>query len=152
MRQRSHPGRRIAALTSAAVIGLSVVGAGPAFAGDHSGPGPNPGTPTTIATGLNNPRQLSFTPSGDLLVAEAGTGGTSNCQPGPEGPAVCFGATGSVTKIDSRGRQSRIITGLPSIAQEDGGQASGPSDVVAVGRKITILIGLGGNPDTRAAL
>jgi hypothetical protein len=135
------------------VIGLSLVGAGPAAAGDQYGSGSAPGTPPTIATGLNNPRQLSFTPSGDLLVAEAGTGGSGPCQTGPEGGTVCFGATGTVTKINSRGQQSRIITGLPSIANEgDGSQASGPSDVQAVGRRISVLIGLGASPDDRAKL
>ena len=155
MRQQSHRWLRFAALTSAAVIGLSLVGAGPAAAGDEhgSGSGSTPGPPTTIARGLDNPRQLSFTPSGDLLVAEAGAGGTSNCQTGPEGGTVCFGATGAVTKINSRGQQSRIISGLPSIAdQGNGGQASGPSDVHAVGRHISVLIGLGGTPDLRATL
>ena len=154
MRQRSHRGLRVAALTSAAVIGLSLVGAGPAAAGDQYGSGSgSPPDPTTIASGLDNPRQLSFTPSGDLLVAEAREGGTSNCQTGPEGGTVCFGASGAVTKINSRGQQSRIITGLPSIADKDsGGGASGPSDVHAVGRHISVLVGLGGNPDTRATL
>jgi len=154
MRQRSHRGLRVAALTSAAVIGLSLVGAGPAAAGDQYGSGSgSPPDPTTIASGLDNPRQLSFTPSGDLLVAEAGEGGTSNCQTGPEGGTVCFGASGAVTKINSRGQQSRIITGLPSIADKDsGGGASGPSDVHAVGRHFSVLVGLGGNPDTRATL
>ena len=152
MRQRSHRSLRFTALTTAAVIGLALVGAGPAAAGDRHG-GSAPGTQTTIATGLNNPRQLSFTPSGDLLVAEAGTGGTSNCQTGPEGGTVCFGASGSVTKISSRGQQSRIITGLPSIAnQDEGGQASGPSDVSSTGRSISVLIGLGGTPELRATL
>ncbi len=152
MRQRIHRRLRFTALTTAAVIGLALVGAGPAAAGDRHG-GNAPGTQTTIATGLNNPRQLSFTPSGDLLVAEAGTGGTSACQTGPEGGIVCFGASGSVTKISSRGQQSRIITGLPSIAgQDDGSGATGPSDVHSNGRKISVLIGLGGNLDTRNAL
>jgi hypothetical protein len=152
MKQRSHRRLRLTALTSAVVIGLSLVGAGPAHAGGRHGD-PAPGTTTTIAAGLNNPRQLSFTPSGDLLVAEAGTGGTSNCQTGPEGGTACFGATGSVTKISSRGQQSRIITGLPSIANEgDGSQASGPSDVIGVGPIVTVLIGLGGTPELRAML
>jgi hypothetical protein len=71
---------------------------------------------------------------------------------------VCFGATGAVTKINSRGEQSRIITGLPSIAnkgddiQPAGSQAAGPSDVYAFGRHISVLIGLGGTPETRATL
>ena len=55
---------------------------------------------------------------------------------GPEGGTVCFGTTGAITRISSHGRQSRIITGLPSLAdQGTGGSATGPSDVAAVGRQ-----------------
>jgi len=140
----------VGALTAAAVIGLSLVGAGPAAAGGghHGGGSSSP----IVAAGLNNPRQLSFTRSGELLVAEAGTGGTEKCLPGPEGGEVCFGTTGSVTKIDHRGRQSRIITGLPSLAGEDRGSAIGPSDVYSDGRHVSVLIGLGADPAVRADL
>ena len=42
---------------------------------------------------------------------------------------------------------------MPSIAnQGDGGNATGPSDVYGAGRNISVLIGLGGTPDTRATL
>lgn len=154
MRHRGHRGLGVVALTSAAVIGLSLIGTGTALAGGgHGGSGSPPGTTTAIASGLDNPRQLSFTPAGDLLVAESGKGGAGPCSKGPEGGTVCFGTSGAVTMIDRRGKQSRVLTGLPSIAnQGDGAQASGPSDVVGVGRNLSILIGLGGNTDTRNAL
>ncbi|HEY7814353.1 MAG TPA: hypothetical protein VIC62_14015, partial [Nakamurella sp.] len=60
-------------MTSAVVIALSLLGTGTAIAGggQHGGGSGSPGTPTTVASGLANPRQLSFTPWGDLLVAEA---------------------------------------------------------------------------------
>ncbi len=152
MRQRSRRGP-LAALTSAAVIGLSLVGTLPAGAGgghNGGGSGSPSGTQTTIATGLDNPRQLSFTPRGDLLVAEAGKGGDGPCRPSPDGGNECFGASGAVTKIDSRGHQVRIITGLPSFGGEGTGtSAIGPSDVLAVGQHISILIGLGSNPANR---
>lgn len=151
MRQRSQRGR-LAALTSAAVIGLSLVGALPADAGGGHG-GDSSGGPTTIASGLDNPRQLSFTSSGELLVAEAGKGGDGPCRPSPEGGTECFGTSGAVTKIDWRGKQSRIITGLPSFGAEGtGASAIGASDVLAVGRNISILIGLGTNPANREGL
>ena len=51
--------------------------------------------PVVVATGLDNPRQLTFSPSGALYVAEAGVGGAAPCATGPEGK-VCFGATGAV--------------------------------------------------------
>ncbi len=65
LQRRSHR-LRLAALASAAVIGLGLVGSTPALAGGNHGGG----TPKVVATGLDNPRQLSFTSSGDLLVAE----------------------------------------------------------------------------------
>ena len=148
MQRRSHR-LRLAALTSAAVIGLGLVGSTPALAGgNHSG-----GNPKVVARGLDNPRQLSFTKSGDLLVAESGEGGSAPCRTGPEGGIVCFGTTGAITRISSHGRQSRIITGLPSLAdQGTGGSATGPSDVAAVGRGVAVLIGLGGTPEVRSEL
>ena len=140
----------LAALASAAVIGLTLV-APPASAGGNHGGGSS--KPKVIATGLDNPRQLSFTRSGDLLVAEAGEGGAGPCMAGPEDPTalVCFGTSGAITKISSRGHQSRIITGLPSIAGQDtGGEAIGPSDVAATGRNLSVLIGLGADPAIRS--
>ena len=152
MNQRRNQGLRLAAATSAAVIGLCLAGAPPASAGGgHGGGGSN--DPKVVASGLDNPRQLSFTHSGNLLVAEAGEGGTGPCMAGPEGGQVCFGATGGVTKVTSRGRQSRIISGLPSIAgQGTGARAIGPSDVHQARRKVAVLIGLGADPAVRAGL
>ncbi len=147
-----HRSVRVAALTSAAVIGLSLTAAIPASAGGQHGGGASP-TPKVIAGGLDNPRQLSFARSGDLLVAEAGEGGSGPCGPGPEGGTVCFGATGAVTKITPWGKQSRIITGLPSQGgQGTGSEAIGPSDVAGDGHRVAVLLGLGADPATRDAL
>jgi hypothetical protein len=41
---------------------------------------------TTYATGLTNPRGLTFGPDGKLYVAEAGTGGTLTPKGGPDCP------------------------------------------------------------------
>lgn len=113
-----------------------------------------PSSPTVIASGLNNPRQLAFSPDGDLYVAEAGTGGTGPCMSGPEGGTVCFGTTGSITRISEHGVQSQVLTGLPSLAnQGDGAQAIGPSDVAPLDDGIlAVLTGLGGNLDMRDTL
>lgn len=82
---------------------------------------------TVVASGLDNPRGLAFGAGGALFVAEAGRGGTDLCAEGPEGPA-CFGNSSAITKV-WRGRQTRIITGLPSLASPDGTAAGGASDV-----------------------
>ena len=104
----------------------------------------------TIASGLNNPRGLALGSDGGLYVAEAGRGGTGPCVQGPEGPQ-CFGLSGSITRIDLwRGRQERVVTGLPSLADNNGSSATGPHDISFSGRGVGyIAIGLGGNPTAR---
>ncbi len=105
---------------------------------------------TTVASGLDNPRQLSFT--GDTLyVAESGVGGAGPCVDGAEGPA-CLGMTGAITRVRN-GQQARVLTGLPSLAGEGGGGAIGPADVVVTGQnKYVVTMGLGNDPAVRADL
>jgi hypothetical protein len=132
------PRRTLAAVATAAAAGL-VVAAAPAQAqGD------------VVATGLNNPRMLSFSPGGTLYVAEAGTGGSGPCAEGETGLA-CLGATGSIMRVDLNGdNDTRVITGLPSLGTEEG--ASGPADIEFTGNSnYAISIGLGGNLEYRAA-
>lgn len=154
MNTQSHTGGlRLAAIASSAAVGMALLAA-PAQAGGapRSGSGA-PAQPSVIATGLDNPRQLSFTRSGALLVAEAGQGGTGPCIPSPEGGNACFGTSGAITMITSSGKQRRIVTGLPSIAGErTGASATGPSDVSADRFRLTVLLGLGAPPAARAAL
>ena len=104
----------------------------------------------TVATGLDNPRHLTWA-KGGLLVAEAGTGGSGPCLVGAEG-SVCFGTTGAVTRV-AHGRQYRVLQGLPSLAGEGGASAVGPTDVQVTGHKrYALTIGLGNAPDARAQL
>lgn len=100
-----------------------------------------------VATGLDNPRLLSFA-RGGLYVAEAGRGGAGPCVTGEEGPA-CFGLTGAVTRIQW-GHQSRVVTGLPSLAGADGSSATGPADVAVLGRVYVMTLGLGLDPALRS--
>ena len=103
-----------------------------------------------VASGLDNPRQLSFRGS-SLYVAEAGKGGGGPCIEGPEGDS-CLGLSGAITRVKN-GNQSRVLTGLPSLAAPDGSGAIGPSDVVVVrDNRYTVSIGLGNDPAVKEDL
>jgi hypothetical protein len=131
---------------SAVVFGVAALAAvlSPAAANAYGG------GVTTVASGLDNPRGLEFSHTGDLYVAESGRGGTEVCFPGPEGEA-CFGTSGAVTKI-SHGKQHRVLTGLPSVAAPDGTNAIGPTDVTLKGGSLVFTVGLGADPAQRAQL
>jgi hypothetical protein len=133
--------RRLLALPAVAALAVAVVAAQPASADGYD----------VVASGLDNPRGLTVADTGDIFVAEAGTGGNGPCFPNPEGGAdTCFGASGAVTRI-SGSHQSRVVTGLPSIAA-NGESAIGAADVVATGgQKLAITLGLGMDPAVRDA-
>jgi len=94
---------------------------------------------TTVAAGLNNPRQLTFDNKGNLYVAEAGTGKlhasdqSGGCAVFPEGQS-CAGNTSSVTRIKNPAGMAtsrRVVKGLLSFAGADGSGAVGV-DAVSV--------------------
>jgi hypothetical protein len=94
-----------------------------------------------VASGLANPRGLNFGPEGGLDVAEAGAGGTAPCIVNSNSQFVCYGETGAITRITLGGvtSQSRLVTGLPSLAAPPGATnagaaALGPHDVEFQGR------------------
>ena len=128
-------------LALAAVVALALGQAGSAGADT---------TWRTVASGLNNPRGLAFNSDGLLYVAEAGRGGSGPCVDGPEGKQ-CFGLSGSITRVNlARNYQERIVTGLPSLAGEDGTAATGPHDISFVNRvQGFVIVGYGGAPQNR---
>jgi hypothetical protein len=105
-----------------------------------------------VASGLDNPRGLTFGPNGTLYVAEAGVGGTGPCFVQPPLGQICFGATGAVTEV-KRGHQRRVLTGLPSFVVQGMPEVFGPSDVALKGSgNLYVTLGLGANPAVRDVL
>ncbi|MGH8327995.1 MAG: hypothetical protein ACRET2_14670, partial [Steroidobacteraceae bacterium] len=109
---------------------------------------------TVFATGLVNPRGLTFGPDGKLYVAQGGypvapmtaapPGLGGLCSAGINGPGEYFGSTtgSSISRIDAKGNVETFVDGLPS--SEAGGLASGVADVAFVGGRLyAILAGAG---------
>src|SRR5688572_3069977 len=66
-----------------------------------------------IASGLNNPRHITFAADGTLYIAEAGTGGDVDAE-GPFGP-VKAGETAQISAVSPDGEQSVPLPGLISM-------------------------------------
>jgi hypothetical protein len=111
------------ALVTAAVVG----GTGTAAAAPT-------GQPTVVVSGLNNPRQLSLVGGFELLIAEAGDGGSTVVGSGPNAEYV--GTSGAVSAVlnpaaATAQRPRRILTGFLSGAGKGGVGAVGSDGVSA---------------------
>lgn len=86
-----------------------------------------------IASGLRNPRQMTFDAAGNLYVAEAGLSGEQrsiNDDP--------FGASARITRIAPDGRMTPVVTGLISYRQ---GDSLGAHAVRVTEESIWVLLG-----------
>ncbi|MGY3128372.1 hypothetical protein ACVWW9_001871 [Agrococcus sp. UYP33] len=131
---------RATAAAAAAVLGLSLiaVAGAPAYAGGHSDD-----DVVTVATGLDNPRQLSLGRGGSLYIAEAGVPDACAAIPGVDPAFQVCGLTGGVTEVrrpdHRRAEQRQVVTGLPTMTFN--GEVVGASDVAVRGNRIEVLIG-----------
>ena len=71
-----------------------------------------------------------------MYVAEAGSGGAGPCIVNSNNQLQCYGATAAITRIvlAESPSQSRVVTGLPSLAGPTGASATGAHDVDFQGR------------------
>jgi hypothetical protein len=103
-----------------------------------------------VAAGLDNPRHVTFSATGALYVVEAGRGGAGPCVEHPELGEFCLGFSGAVTRVRDNGPDERVLTGLPSIINDED-ETLGPSDIAFTGsQKFTLSVGLGGSDEFRA--
>lgn len=104
-----------------------------------------------LAQGLDNPRGLLLH-GPRLLVSEAGSGPQSGSSGSPcitprPGVVLCEGATGAIGAWDRlTGSYSRLIMGLPSLAQSDGSEGTGIADLTWHDNGLLGVFGLGANP------
>lgn len=134
-------------LLAAAALALALAGGGVGSSGPvaetaHAAGGPGgSGTltadapVTVVASGLHEPRSLTWGPEGRLLVAEAGTPGGSCAGPDLDSLA-CFGLRGTVADVSS-GTPERIVTGLPS--NFNTGESVGPNGVKYLDGRLYVL-------------
>lgn len=101
---------------------------------------------TEVMSGLSTPRGLAFGADGGLYVAEAGSGGSGPGIVLGNGATAFLGQSSGLSRLLG-GVQTRVLSGLPSIAAADGSDAAGLQDIVFDGSGQAYgLFGLGSSP------
>jgi hypothetical protein len=142
------------------VSALLVVGAARPVAAQDATPAASPAAGAApVASGLTNPRGMTWGADGSLFVALAGNGGTNpavgELLPPPTGPEAGGGPSAAVARIGPDGCPVAVATGLPS-SLDLIGSVVGVSDVAILGDQLYALAAGGGgshgNPDQPAGL
>ncbi len=153
-RQRNSPAIQLVAIAGIVVCAMGLtLGSHVRAAGRSEGV-----SVSVVATGLNDPRGLAFSPGGELYVAEAGTGGSGSTaglcdqvQP-PVGP-ILGGTTARVLRVGAGGTLTVVAQGLPSAEASPliGGDRQGAASVSFIGNRLFALIAGGGCSHGHAA-
>lgn len=81
-----------------------------------------------VMSGLVTPRGLAFGPDGGLYVTEAGSGGSGPSVVLGNGNTASLGTTSGLSRL-LNGVQTRVLSGLPSVATAAGLDAGGLQDI-----------------------
>src|SRR5579872_1441709 len=127
MRARSRRIRRRWYAAPTLLAGVIALAAAPASADPGSGGVPGAhhrgswhgssqaGPLQVVASGLNQPKKITITPDGSLLVALSGDGvAPATCTDGLE--ASCLDTSGAIDRITPWGHVSTVVSGLPSVS------------------------------------
>lgn len=101
-------------------------------------------TTEVVMTNLDAPKGLAWGPPGALYVAESGEASINGPCVTVERGQNCYSGTGAVSRL-WKGRQERVIEGLPSLFNPVIQDVVGPNDVSFHGG-MHVTIGFGGDP------
>lgn len=115
-------------------------------------PPPTPEPPmagtTSIAEGLQSPRQLHYAADGALYIAEAGRAGDGSVQASPEN-TVETGLTAQISRVSPDGEHSVALPALPSISTSPGNAGFRGSQAIFV-TEDSYWVGFGEGPPQSA--
>jgi hypothetical protein len=113
------------------------------FGQHHFGPGGSHGAPVVgvqvVASGLNQPKKITISPRGNLIVALSGDGvAPATCTDGNE--PSCLDTSGAIDRITPSGQVTTLEGGLPSVSGGGpGASATGPAEGAFINGSLQVL-------------